>query len=120
MTYPFKNMVFEGGGVKGISYVGVMEVLEQKGILAQIDRVGGTSAGAINAFLFAANYNVAETNEVMRELDFNKFKDDSWGAIRDSKRVITKFGIYKGDYFKSWLKNLLEKKGLSKDITFKK
>ena len=26
MKYPFKNLVFEGGGVKGIAYVGAMKV----------------------------------------------------------------------------------------------
>jgi len=44
MQYHFKNLIFEGGGVKGIAYVGAMEVLEQKAILKQIARVGGTSA----------------------------------------------------------------------------
>ena len=47
MDYPFRNLVFEGGGVKGIAYVGTMRVLESKGILQNISRVGGTSAGAI-------------------------------------------------------------------------
>ncbi len=28
MNFPFKNLVFEGGGVKGIAYVGVLEALE--------------------------------------------------------------------------------------------
>ena len=51
MTYPFKNLVFEGGGVKGIAYAGAMKVLEKKGILKNIVRVGGTSAGAINVGL---------------------------------------------------------------------
>jgi hypothetical protein len=27
--YPYKNLVFEGGGVKGVPYGGVFEVLEQ-------------------------------------------------------------------------------------------
>ena len=119
MSYPFKNMVFEGGGVKGIAYVGIMQVLEEKGILPQIQRVGGTSAGAINAFLFAINYDVADTQEVMQKLDFNKFKDDSWGVYKDSKRLMNEFGIYKGNYFTSWLKELLERKGFSANITFK-
>ena len=43
MTYPFRNLVFEGGGVKGIAYVGAMTVLEKEGILKNIVRVGGTS-----------------------------------------------------------------------------
>jgi NTE family protein len=27
--YPYKNLVFEGGGVKGVAYGSVFEVLEQ-------------------------------------------------------------------------------------------
>lgn len=27
--YPYQNLVFEGGGVKGVAYEGVFEVLEQ-------------------------------------------------------------------------------------------
>lgn len=42
--YPFKNLVFEGGGVKGIAYGGAVEVLEQSQITPQIERVAGTSA----------------------------------------------------------------------------
>ena len=30
MAYHFHNLVFEGGGVKGIAYVGALEVLETK------------------------------------------------------------------------------------------
>ena len=47
--YPFKNLVFQGGGVKGIAYGGALDVLDKKGILKNIIRVAGTSAGAINA-----------------------------------------------------------------------
>jgi NTE family protein len=44
MAYHFCNLVLEGGGVKGIAYVGALQVLEEKGILSKIQRVGGTSA----------------------------------------------------------------------------
>ena len=30
MAYHFKNLVFEGGGVKGIAYVGALEVLDSR------------------------------------------------------------------------------------------
>ena len=56
MIYYFKHLVFEGGGVKGITYVGPMQVLEEKGILPGIQRVGGTSIGAINTLLFALGF----------------------------------------------------------------
>jgi len=35
--YPYKNLVFEGGGVKGVAYGGVFEVLEQRQITPQIE-----------------------------------------------------------------------------------
>ena len=119
MTYPFKNLVFEGGGVKGIAYVGAMRVLEAKGILDPIERVGGTSAGAINATLFAAGFSVEQTMKELKALDFNDFKDDSWGVLSDMRRLKSKYGWFKGDYFKEWIGEMLDKKTGSSRITFK-
>ena len=61
MKYPFRNLVFEGGGVKGIAYVGALRELKKRGILPMIQRAGGTSAGAINAVLLALRYSVKDT-----------------------------------------------------------
>ena len=36
MKYPFRNMVFEGGGVKGIAYVGALQELQGRKILPKI------------------------------------------------------------------------------------
>ena len=60
MAYHFKNLVFEGGGVKGIAYVGALEVLDKEGILKNIKRVAGTSAGAMVAVLVGLNYTATE------------------------------------------------------------
>jgi len=119
MTYPFKNLVFEGGGVKGIAYVGAMEVLESKGILKNIRRVGGTSAGAINALLFGLHYSNKETKQILGALDFRKFLDDSWGFIRDSERLIKEFGWYKGIYFRDWAADLIRQRTGNSESTFK-
>ena len=51
MSYNFRNMVVEGGGVKAIAYIGALEVLNKLEITTGIQRIGGTSAGAINAIL---------------------------------------------------------------------
>ncbi len=119
MNYPFRNLVFEGGGVKGIAYVGTMKVLEKEGILGKIVRVGGTSAGSINAVLFAAGFSNQETLNILNDLDFNKFKDDSWGVMRDMNRLKDEYGWYKGDFFREWIGALLKKKTGSSDVTFK-
>jgi len=72
MAYHFHNLIFEGGGVKGIAYVGALQVLEEKGILPGITRVGGTSAGAINAVLLGLNFTPQETLRILNKLDFKK------------------------------------------------
>jgi len=50
-SYNYKNLVLEGGGVRGLAYAGVFNVLEEKGILPQIEKVGGSSAGSIAGML---------------------------------------------------------------------
>lgn len=119
MAYHFKNLVFEGGGVKGIAYVGAMQVLEKEGILADIQRAGGTSAGAINATLFALGFTNSETRTILKKLEFNNFMDDSWGMVRDTERLINKFGWYKGDFFHEWISGHIKKKLGTPDATFK-
>ncbi len=103
MENPFSNLVFEGGGVKGIAYVGALQILEERGILNGIKRLGGTSAGAITALLLGIGYALAEIEKILRELNFRNFLDDSWGLVRDVNRLVTEFGWYKGDFSRAWI-----------------
>ena len=119
MAYHFKNLIFEGGVVRGIAYLGALQVLEDKGILKPIQRVGGTSAGAINAVLVGLNYSLSEMKEILFDLDFKEFLDDSFGIIRDTYRTITKFGFYKGDKFYNWISELIKEKTGNPKSTFK-
>ncbi len=100
----FKNLIFEGGGVKGIAYAGAIKQLDQKNMLESLSRVGGTSAGAITAALLALGAGWKDIRDVVGGTDFRKFMDDSWGMIRDVNRLITDYGWYKGDAFAKWIK----------------
>ena len=120
MAYHFRNLVFEGGGVKGIAYVGAMRVLEERSIIQDIQRVGGTSAGAINALLFAAGFSNKETLDILKRLNFKDFMDDSWGVFRDAQRLVDRFGWYKGDFFRDWIGDLLAEKFGTRYATFQK
>ncbi len=74
------DMVFEGGGAKGMVFVGALRELEAQGHVA--GRLVGTSAGAITATLLAVGYNAAEMEQVLGEKDsrgdpvFATFMDD--------------------------------------------
>ena len=117
MNYNFKNLVFEGGGVKGIAYGGALDVLDQKKLLQNITRVAGTSAGAINATLLALGYSSKEVSDIVADTDFSSFEDSS-SFFSDVLRVIKKFGWNKGDAFTDFMREQIRKKTNSADFTF--
>jgi NTE family protein len=119
MPYHFRNLVFEGGGVKGMAYLGAMQVLQEKGILAGITRVGGTSVGAINAALVALGYTNAEQRDILWKLNFKNFMDGTWGILPNLSRVIRGYGWYKGNCFREWMAELIARKLNNPQATFK-
>lgn len=114
--YPYKNLVFEGGGVKGIAYGGALEILEQSRITPQIGRVAGTSAGAITATMVSLGYTASEFIELMMGLDFSKFEDGS--DIGGPVRLIEHYGWFKGDYFLSLMQSYIKQKAKNENATF--
>ena len=116
--YHFKNLVFEGGGVKGIAYVGALSVLNQRGILKNIERVAGTSAGALVAVLIGLGYSISELDGILKKLDFNNFMDSDWGLIRNTTRLLKDYGWYKGEFFRKLVGGYIEEKTGNSESTF--
>lgn len=59
------DLVFEGGGAKGMVFVGALQAFEEEGHTH--GRLLGTSAGAITAVLLAAGYTADELLEALSE-----------------------------------------------------
>lgn len=108
-----KNLAFKGGGVLGIAYAGALNVLEDHNILQQVERVAGTSAGAITATLVSLRYNSAEIKNIVNSTSFKSFEDG-----KDPLRILTKYGLYSGDAALNWIEGLIAQKGFSKSATF--
>ena len=104
--------------MKGIAYVGALEVLQEEGILQNVKRVAGTSAGAMMAVLVGLRYTADEVKEILWDLNFKKFMDSSFGIVRDTKRLLEEFGWYKGDYFRNLMADLIKRKTGNGEITF--
>lgn len=102
MSYNFTNLVFEGGGVKGIAYAGALQVLTDCGIMPQIKQVAGTSAGAITATMVALGYTAPEIKSIIMDMDFKQF-EDGW----DPLRLPTEYGLYKGNTFLVWIQKMI-------------
>lgn len=61
------DLVFEGGGAKGMAFVGALQELESRGLT--FGRLMGTSAGSIMATFLAAGYNAEEMLAALNEKD---------------------------------------------------
>ena len=117
------DLALEGGGVKGIALVGAVLVLDEAHY--KIQRVAGTSVGAIAAALIASIVqNKKPMIELKRYLDsmmFDKFMPE--GKIHafldriarpvgeltaDFSILLTRMGLYPGTYLYDWLGPILK------------
>lgn len=117
-TPSYKNLVFEGAGIRGIAYAGVLEEFEKARLLDSITKVGGTSAGAIIALTLSLGYNAQEINQLIYKTNFNKFNDGRFFFIGGLHRVNKKYGWYRGAKVSSWLEELIDQKTQDSEITF--
>lgn len=117
------DLALEGGGVKGIALVGAVLVLDEAGY--KVQRVAGTSAGAIAASLIAAIVQrerpMIELKEHLDSMNFIKFMPEGKihhfvdrigrpvGEIAaDFSILLRKIGLYPGTYLYEWLGPILE------------
>jgi len=116
-NYHYKNLVMEGGGVRGLAYSGALEVLEQKNILKDLDRVAGSSAGAIAGLMVSLGYNSKEVDSILQTLKIQEFNDGKniFGKIN---RIKKEYGVYKGNRFEDWLGRLILYKTGNANTTF--
>ena len=130
VRYPFKNLVFKGGGIRGVAYIGVLDSLHDKGIIKGIERVAGTSAGAITATLVSFKLDYEETISLLKSLDYsnvpqardlqeNNNLEEPRTFLRNlsvltedihcTNRLIKNFGWYSSDYFYNWMQDVVAK-----------
>lgn len=101
----YNALVLKGGGIKGIAYVGALEVLEK---YYSFNWFAGTSAGAITATLLAAGFTNDDLKKELLSKDFSDFKDA--GLFGKWLNLFTKFGFYEAFTFEKWIDKLLTNK----------
>jgi len=116
------NLVFQGGGVLGVAYLGAIDYLAEIGVLQKIVKVAGVSAGAITACVTSFNLPFDETKKISDSLEFEKVLDkrdvaevgkfsnsikmeveDLFGDIHCLHRLMNNYGFYSTDYFYNWM-----------------
>lgn len=84
---PKIGLALSGGGLRGLSHIGVLKALEDNGI--PIDFIAGTSAGSIVASLYGCGYRPAEIQEIAKSLsvgDLVKIKIPFSSMLKQGKK----------------------------------
>jgi NTE family protein len=145
---PPENLVFQGGGPKGLAYIGVLRSLEEKHMLDHVKRVAGTSAGAIIATFLALGYGIDEAQQHLSGIQLIDFMDSdvNKNALIDilsckGKRQcliskilhhisnageyidivyqgLTSSGLCKGEVFLKWISQAIKDKSGDAYLTF--
>lgn len=84
-TYPYpnppmssndiKNLAFEGAGGRGLAYAGVIDRLPSYVDTTRVKRYGGTSAGAIAAFLLSIGCSACRIKMLMEQLSLDIIRE---------------------------------------------
>jgi len=119
--FPFKNLIFQGGGIRTFAYHGVIQGLAERGVLDQIERVGGTSAGAMLSTILSFRLGIEESIAIYNTLDYAKvpglktnmrMPSRLIGAVRSKEmagnvdglnRLLREYGWYDTSYAYKWL-----------------
>ena len=114
---PIKNLVIEGGGIKGIAFIGAIKALEQKNILNGITNFIGSSAGSFVATFLAIRMKYKDIKKTILSLDYTKIKDGHIFAILYN--FVKNYGLYLGDYLINYCADILYQQTGDGNITFK-
>jgi predicted acylesterase/phospholipase RssA len=113
-------LVLSGGSIRGVAHIGMLQALNERKLLDDIDLVVGTSAGAIIGSMFALGYTPEDiwtlwNTDVWQHYgghpDPSVVKDWAWGDVVSSlfRHDLTRFrGLIRGDMLQTELERYLQ------------
>jgi NTE family protein len=113
MDRGIENCVFEGGGVRGVSYCGSFNILQSKNILSSIKRFGGSSIGSLYATMAVCGFT---PKEIQTESLIMNFSQPTPCCLSILWNCFCNFGIKSADHLETQVRHVLEKK-VNPDIT---
>ncbi len=116
-----KHLVLSGGGLLGISYIGLLKYLEENNSRQNIESITSCSAGSIFGTLFMLDYTSTEIEQLIKSLDFKQF-------LNINLDTILKFPHSKGlesankltEFFKKIIKDKTGNENTTFDELYKK
>ena len=114
-THKINHLVLSGGGLLGISYIGLLKYFEEHNTLSNIKSITGCSAGAIFGSLLSIGYTYKELDIIVKSMvfkDYLKINVDSLLNFANTK------GLESGKNVQLFIKNCIKDKTGDENITF--
>jgi NTE family protein len=109
------TIVLSGGGVRALAHIGALQHLHNKGILTNVRKWIGLSAGALVAFALTIGYSLHELRDICERIDFEILQDLEEGLPFS---FFDKLGLDTGCRLKKFLTALLTVKAFQATTTF--
>ena len=115
----FEGILFEGGGIKALAFVGALDSLNKSQCIYEIETLAGTGTGALVATLLASSFSLDDIYKCLYNLDAfvknkPKFMEKWFGCVSKPSKIV----LRKGREFSIYIDNLLFEKFNIKNITF--
>lgn len=114
----YENLAFEGGGVKGVVYLGCIKALEELDKIKDIKRVIGTSVGSLCGLLLVSGCTNNEMDIYMTKL-IESLSSSSENFISKTNNLFNKFGFNDVNNVRDNIDILLNLKFQNEKITLK-
>lgn len=106
------DLILDGAGLTGAAFAGAYAELYEQGF--RVERIAGSSAGALVAALIAAEYSPEEVTDLTVEPPWPRILDPSRSRRFPSlgRRSPLFTGLYRGAGLHGWIGELLERRGV--------
>lgn len=111
-----ETLVFSGGGLRGISYTGIIRLIDEYNLRKDIKHIIGSSIGAMAALYMILKYSYDDVMDVVLNFSMKQIQDINVNTILKAPAT---YGIDSGKKFIEFYKSLITRKGYSVDITLK-
>ena len=114
-TINIKHLVLSGGGLLGISYIGLFKYFEEKYYIKTLESITGSSAGALFGSLCALGYTSNEIKLIIKQIVFKDYLKINVDSILN---FTTKKGLESGNTLSLLIKKCIYDKTNNENLTF--
>jgi NTE family protein len=113
-----ERLIFSGGGIRGIAFVGSLMAIKdlyniEPSQLPALKEIAGTSIGSLVALMVCIGFTIEEMRIFAEETDISDL------STVNGDSLFTTFGMNDGKILYKLANDVLRKKGIPTDITFK-